>query len=171
MIEASRETNIEEKIVENCDEVYVNAGFYSMVQDVRAAKAGMGEYRQPPAELVYLAEFNVIRKLAENQSGIFIGRCSDFVLREHANAIHFFVHAPIDVRVERICRYEKMARGDAEIIVRKRDKEIEKYYNYHTNQKWGDVYKYNLSIDTGKIGLDEAVSVLEQYVRSIRGAI
>ena len=71
------------------------------------------------------------------------------------------------MRVERICRHENLERSDAEIIVRKRDREREKYYNFHADLKWGDARKYNLSIDTGKIKLDEAVSILEQYVKSI----
>lgn len=167
LAEASRKTNIEEKIFHNLDEVFVNAGIYSMVQDVRVAKAGMEEYKQPPAEQVYLVEFNAIRNLAEKQSGIFIGRCSDYVLRKYTNAIHFFIYAPIEVRVERVRQQENLEHGDAEIIVRKRDKEREKYYNYYTNQKWGDMHNYNLSIDTGRIGLDETVSILEQYVKSV----
>ena len=167
LVEASREYNIEEKIIRNLDETFVYEGIYSLVQDIRAAKTGMGEYNQSLAEQVYLAEFNAIRNLAKNQSGVFIGRCSDYVLREYANVVHFFIHAPIDVRVERICRHENLERSDAEIIVRKRDREREKYYNFHADRKWGDARNYNLSIDTGRIKLDEAASLLEQYVKSI----
>ena len=165
LVEASREYNIEEKIIRNLDETFVYEGIYSLVQDIRAAKTGMGEYNQSLAEQVYLAEFNAIRNLAKNQSGVFIGRCSDYVLREYANVVHFFIHAPIDVRVERICRHENLERSDAEIIVRKRERE--KYYNFHADRKWGDARNYNLSIDTGRIKLDEAASLLEQYVKSI----
>ena len=167
LVEASKEYNIEEKVIQNFDETYVYEGIYSLVQDVRATKSGMGEYKQSLAEQVYLAEFNAIRNLAKIQSGVFIGRCSDYVLREYANAVHFFIHAPIDVRVERICRHENLERSDAEIIVRKRDREREKYYNFHADLKWGEARNYNLSIDTGRIKLNEAVSILEQYVKSI----
>lgn len=152
LAEASKESDIEEKVFQNFNEFFVNAGIYSMVQYVHAAKTGMGEYKQPLAEQVYLAEFNAIRKLAENQSGVFIGRCSDYVLRDYTNAIHFFIHAPVEVRIERVCHHENLDRSDAEIIVRKRDKEREKYYNYYTNRKWGDMCNYDLSIDTGRIG-------------------
>ena len=169
--EASKKYNIEEKVIRSFDETFVYEGIYSLVQDVRVAKTGMGEYRQSLAEQVYLAEFNAIRNLAKNQSGVFIGRCSDYVLREYANTVHFFIHAPIDVRVERICRYENLERSEAEIIVRKRDREREKYYNFHADQKWGDARNYNLSIDTGIIKLDEAVSLLEQYIKSIGKAV
>lgn len=125
LTEAVRKTNIDENIVQSFDEVFVNAGIYSMVQDTRAAKTGM-EYKQPLAEQVYLAEYNVTRDFAENRSGIFIGRYSDYVLQKYINAIHFFIHAPIDIRVERVCQYENLKRSDVEIIVRKRNKEREK---------------------------------------------
>ena len=49
----------------------------------------------------------------------------------------------------------------------KRDREREKYYNYHVDQKWGDARNYNLSINTGMIKLDEAALLLEQYGKSI----
>ncbi len=166
---ASKESNIEEEVCKSFDEAFVDTGIYSliysMLSDARTTKAT--EYRQSPAEQVYLAEFNAIRKLAKEQAGVFIGRCSDYILQEYKNAVHFFVHAPIDVRVERVCQYDNLNRSDAETIIRKKDREREKYYNYYTNQKWGDVCNYHLSIDTGSIELNDAAMLLEQYVKNI----
>ena len=166
---ASKESNIEEKVCKIYDEMFVNTGIYSLLPDARAAKAT--EYRQPLAEQVYLAEFNAVRKLAKEQSCVFIGRCSDYILKEYANAVHFFVHAPIDVRVERVCQHDNLNRSDAEATIRKIDREREKYYNYYTSRKWGDICNYNLSIDTGRIEPDDAAILLEQYVKSISEAV
>ena len=166
LVKASEESNIEEKIFQTFDEIYVNSGLYSIVaSSVLVAKGNIGEYKQPPAEQVYWAEFATIRKLAEEQSGIFIGRCSDYILRDYTNAVHIFVHAPIDVRIANVCKNENFKHGDAETIVRKKDKEREKYYNYYTDRRWGDVCNYHLSIDTGKMNLDDATVLIEQYVK------
>ena len=162
---ASKESRIEEKIFQTFDETFVNAGIYSLLPDARAAKAA--EYRQPLAEQVYLAEFDAIRKIAKEQSGIFVGRCSDYILQEYEGVVHLFVYAPIDVRIARVCQHDNLNRSDAEIIIRKIDREREKFYNYYTSRKWGNACNCNLSIDTGRIEPDAATILLEQYVKSI----
>ena len=171
LTEASKESNIEGKVFQFFDEVFVNTGVYSLSPDGNSAGANFGEYKQPPVEQVYLAEFNAIRKLAKEKSGVFIGRCADYVLQEYKNGIHIFVHAPIDVRVKRICQYEKIDRRDAEIIVRKRDKDRERYYNYYTSRKWGNACNYNLTIDTGRIEPDKVAILLTEYVKNINKTV
>ena len=45
------------------------------------------------------------------------------------------------------------------------DKERETYYNYFTKENWGDRKSYDLMIDTSKIGVDNAVELIKEYLK------
>lgn len=124
-------------------------------------------YYQTIAEKVYLAEFYTIRKLADEKPCVFVGRCADYVLKGFVDSINFFVHAPLKERIERICKRDGIDHREAEILIRKNDNEREKYYNYHTSQKWGNAGNYNMTIDTGKIGVEGAGGLMEQFLNIV----
>ncbi len=46
----------------------------------------------------------------------------------------------------------------------KRDKKRASFYNYQTDKKWGEAASYDLSIDTGILGIDGAVEVICNYL-------
>ena len=53
---------------------------------------------------VFLAQFDAIKKLADTESCIIVGRCADYALEEHDNTIKVFIKAQMDAKVARIKR-------------------------------------------------------------------
>ena len=47
---------------------------------------------------LYLLESQIIHSLAEKGPCVIIGRCADYVLREHKHTLNVFVHADIEFR-------------------------------------------------------------------------
>ena len=81
-----------------------------------AYSAGSMEYRlfvtsdksgKPLTDQIYERQSAIIRKLAEQGPGIFIGRCADYVLGDYSNCINAFVYAYKDDRVRRIMKIYK----------------------------------------------------------------
>jgi hypothetical protein len=50
-----------------------------------------------------------------------------------------------------------------EFILRK-DKQRQSYYNYYSMKKWGRADTYNMSLDTGLLGIDGTVKLLIQLI-------
>ena len=50
-----------------------------------------------------------------------------------------------------------------ESIINKTDKKRASYYNYYSDKKWGAMDTYHLSIDSGKIGIDNAVKLIIDF--------
>ena len=46
----------------------------------------------------------------------------------------------------------------------KTDKKRASYYNYYTSKKWGEAAGYHLSLDTGALGIDGAVHMIQEFV-------
>ena len=51
-------------------------------------------YAEPsPADMVYFAQTKIIKELAEKESCVIVGRCSDYILRDRDDALHVFIYA------------------------------------------------------------------------------
>ena len=97
-----------------------------------------------------------------------IGRCADYVLRERDDVLNVFIHAPMEYRAERANKvYEKEA-GNMVDYVKKQDKKRASFYNYFSQNKWGDARHYHLAL-SGQYGVDYAVEILKRAVEAFPG--
>ena len=114
-------------------------------------------------------QFDMIRQIADSgESAIFVGRCADYVLRERKDLLSVFIHAPLSFRAQRAQKvYEKTA-SNIEDFVKKKDKKRAAFYNYFSQNKWGDARHYHLAISS-VYGVDFAVEVLKHAAESFPG--
>lgn len=122
----------------------------------------------PLNQQLAFAQFNVIRKVAQSDNCVIVGRCADYVLRERKDLLNVFIHAPLEYRAQRAREvYEKQA-GNMEDFVKKKDKKRASFYNYFSQNKWGDARHYHLAISS-EYGVDFAVSVIKHAAESFPG--
>ena len=128
-----------------------------------------------PSNDIQQAEFELIRKIAETESCVIVGRAADFILEDVQHA-SIFVFAPREERLKRIklnsAVYDKTfpeepkTDADYEKILKTTDKQRKKFYEYYTDKKWGSRDSYDILIDTHKTGIDGAVAIIETYLKS-----
>lgn len=119
---------------------------------------------QPIPAKVFEEQSALIREIAKKESCVFIGRASDYVLKDFDNVVNVFVHAPLGSRIERYSRRNNISIIEAEKEITKRDKKRASFYKFYTNQIWGEAKNYNICIDTSKVGIDGAVQLIENYM-------
>ena len=124
-------------------------------------KLGSGQYSRG----IFLAESNVIRKLAEKKSCVILGRCADYVLREHENKFSIFVTADDEFRD---LRGLKVYGGKTVAELDKENKKRARYYEYYTDQTWGDPSNYDLVVNTSHASLDKIADGIISYIESIK---
>ena len=150
---AAKESGICESLFENHDEKPTSSFLYSLVMDTYSAGyATMGMQEMPMSQKVFLAQFDTIKKIAEEGPCVIVGRCADYALEEFDNVVSVFVHAPLEKRIARVGEYEKIDTAAAKKMVLQNDKKRASYYNYYSNKKWGDGATYDLCVNTGKVG-------------------
>ena len=114
------------------------------------------------------AQFEAIRKLADNGDGIFVGRCADYVLRNRDDVVSVFVKAGLPFRIKTIMERKNLSEDQAKKLIKEVDKDRSSYYKYYTDQIWGDCEFYDLCIDSGKIGIDGAVKVIKSFIEAVK---
>lgn len=123
------------------------------------------EHGTPIVDTLFLAQSQVIRELAEKGSCIIIGRCADYVLQDREECFSAFVTAPTEARIARIAERNHMSRNDAEMAVRKVDKQRRTYYEFYTDKEWGAAESYKLTVDSSQFGIEGTARMLEEIVR------
>ena len=114
-------------------------------------------------ETLFKIQSDVIRKLADKGSCLFVGRCADYVLTENPSCLNIFVSADINDRIKRIAELQKMTTEKAKDYIEKTDKKRAGYYNYFSNKVWGVADSYHLCVNSSVLGIDETVNLIRLF--------
>ena len=113
---------------------------------------------------IYLAQSDVIRKVAAEGPCVIVGRCADYILKDMDDVVNIFVWADIQFRIERAIRIDGLAENKAEDNILKIDKRRANYYNYHASEKWGRAENYHLSVNSSYAGIDHTVEIIRAFI-------
>ena len=162
---AAKESGISEEFFHEHDEKPNRSLLFSMVTGMRNGL----DMASMPLELplnhkIFLAQFDTIKKLAQKEPCIIVGRCADYVLKDEPHVLKVFVYAELESRVKRIREALNISEKEAVDLINKNDKERNNYYNYFSGQKWGNMSNYDLCINTTHIRIEQAASLVESLI-------
>ena len=150
---------------ETHDEKPTNSFLYSLVMDTYSLGYSSGSYTDMPINhKVFLAQFDAIKKIADEGPCILVGRCADYALEEYDNVLSVFIHADLDSRIRRIARIYDLTDAKAKDMIVKTDKKRASYYNYYSNKKWGAAESYDICLDSSKLGREGTAEAIERLI-------
>ena len=162
---ASEDSGISEALFVNADEKVKNTRLFKIAQNVYS-----GELIPPESDdftstdNLFNYQAKIIRKLAEEESCVIVGRCADFVLKDYDNVLSVFVHAPHDFCMEQAAKKHSMSARELDKFIQKTDKHRAEYYKYHTGREWTDARNYDLCLDSSKLGFERCVEEIKAYI-------
>lgn len=112
--------------------------------------------------------YRTVRRLAQEQNCVFVGRCTDYILREDPACFNIFVHAPKDFRIRRLCQSLSVNEDEAREMIEKNDKARSSYYNFYTDKQWGKASSYHLCVDTSLLGVEKTAEMVAEMVRRVK---
>ncbi|MDR1860023.1 MAG: cytidylate kinase-like family protein [Bacteroidales bacterium] len=119
------------------------------------------------SETLFNIQSDVIRKLAAQQSCIFVGRCADYVLASTGHCVAVFICADPADRLQRIMTAQETTEQKAADFIARTDKQRAAYYNFFTGKTWGAAESYHLCINSSLLGIDDAVTRIRDFVETI----
>ncbi len=162
---AARESGMSEDVVEHFDERPTNSLFLSSY----LVSSYMMSDTIPLNQKLAFAQFDVIRKVAQSGDCVIVGRCADYVLQSRPDRLSVFIHASNDVRAQRLVKYYGVPEAFVEKVIKREDRSRSEYYTSFTQSKWSDLRHYDLVVDTGTFGLDNAAGLIAEAVRLKQG--
>lgn len=162
---ASKKSGIHEDHFDFIEKKPTNSILYSVVMGMYSSR---GAYVKLDDVLtddkIYKIQADIIRDMAKDGNCVFVGRCSDYILREKTNCINVFLYAGMDDRIKRVVEKEKVTDSEARKLITRADKKRRSYYNYYTNREWGSFKNYDLMINLSKVSEQKAVELIIDFL-------
>lgn len=162
--EAAKKSGINVKEFQRYDEKAMSSLLYSLVIGNYYRRSENGTIEHPIAMRVEQAYFSTIINLAEKGPCIIVGRGADYILRENANRISFFITAKEKDRVVRIQNKYGVTEAEAVKMIEKNDKNRSVYYKSITGQTWGMAENYDFCICSSYCGIDTTVEIISKLI-------
>ena len=151
----SAETGFAKEYVEKYGEYAVSNSLYNN------ALAGRTYDGKSDADKLWLAQKEVITKLAEKSPCVIIGRCADYILRDTADCLSVFIHASDENRAERIVSVYGQREDAPAKRLHDKDKKRKAFYELYTGTSWGEADNYTVCLDSGVLGTDKCVDIIK----------
>lgn len=163
---AAQESGLSAEFFENADEKKWHGFFHAIFSNRAAANALGSNENYLSNDALFKMQSDTIRDLAERESCIFVGRCADYILRDHPCHINLFFTADLADRVHRIAQEKGITEAKALELIEKNDHRRADYYNYYSGKTWGAAESYDLCINTSHLGIEGTAEMLKKYIES-----
>lgn len=163
--EAAKKSGISKELFMMHDEKPTGSFLFSLVSDgLFMGYPSMNSYNDMPlSQKVFLAQFDTIKQIANEEPCVIVGRCADYALAEYDNVLNVFVMADLDTRIKNVAERMQISEEKAKDMISKTDKRRASYYNYYTNKRWGACESYHISVDSGKAGIQGCVDIIMEF--------
>lgn len=113
-------------------------------------------------DYVWEIQCRIITELAEKGPCVIVGRCADYILRDKADCLKVFIHADVAFRAERIVKVYGERAASPEQRLKDKDKRRAAYHRFYTNMKWGHAQNYDITLNSGTLGIDRCVGIIRE---------
>ena len=165
---AAKESGLDTTVFETADE-QEHTGFFSGLFSIHGS---MGDYLTTSScienDKLFEIQSETIRGIAERENCIIVGRCAEYVLRDHPCRISVFIYADEGCRVRRIMERNGLTENKAIDQMNKVDHRRASYYNFYTGQKWGRYENYTLAVNSSALGIEDTARMIADFALTVR---
>ncbi len=163
---AAKNSGLCEELFKTHDEKPTNSFLYSLVMDTYSMGYNTSAYMDMPINhKIFLAQFDTIKKLANEESCVIVGRCADYALADYPNTVTVFISGNEEDKIKSLMERHGLTEQKAKDLMIKTDKRRASYYNYYSSKKWGGSRSYDLCLNSSAVGLEGTVEVIKAFAR------
>ena len=112
-----------------------------------------------------IAQREIITSLASTESFVIVGRCADYILRNHKNLITVFLYADEEFKISKVMEMYGDTREQAIEHIKKSNEARKSYYSLVANRVWGQKENYDLYINANDTE-ENIVNQILEYAKS-----
>ena len=163
---AAKEGGYDPEVFEKVDERATNSFLYSLSMGNFVIDGGVNITRDLPlADKLHLAQTETIRKLAQRESCVIVGRCANYLLREEKGCVRVFIYGEKEQKIQRVQEIYHLSREKAESLMKKTDKARANYYAYYTGENWADMRNFDLAVNSSTLPFEAVAEMIVEFVQ------
>ena len=156
IIKLSEETGLSEEYIESNEQkretlANLNDGYYFSLNN---------------ADNLFLNEAKLIKKLADNESCVIIGRCADFILKDRKDITKIFIYSDIENKIRRATEIYGLEKSKAEKEIKRINKLRANHYKFYTERDWNDKSNYDICINSDVLGVEKTADLICDMIKS-----
>ena len=109
----------------------------------------------------------IIRKLADRESCVIIGRSADYILKDREDVLRIFIYSANEVRIKNVMESHNLSEPDAKLLISEKDKRYHKRHLALTGSNRGDRHNRDLLIDSSLLGVERTASYIETLAKEL----
>ena len=153
----AKQTNLPISVISNEEET-AKAGFLRM-------KFPLGRGTNETQDKIYEIQRQIISNIAAKEDCIIVGRCSEYVLRNHPNLIRIFIYAPYDQRLNNCINNLHMDSETAQKMIQEVDQARMAYHLRYAGYQPGDFSHNDILINSSFLGIDGTAEYLFELIK------
>ena len=118
-------------------------------------------------DYIWSVQRKVIKDIAESgKPCVIVGRSADYILRDYDSVLNVYICADMDFRKERIVKLYGETDKKPEKRLDEKDKKRAANHKHFTDLEWGYAPNYDLCLNSGALGIDKCVDIIEDIVKN-----
>jgi cytidylate kinase len=120
---------------------------------------------------IFETQSKIIQELADKETCIIVGRCSDYILRNEKNAFHIYIYAPLDARMRNCVDSLGMSTSEAEKMIMSVDKARLAFHKQYAKYSPGEPISKHIMVNSAFLGVEGTAQLLAYVVRKKFGEL
>ena len=158
----AQETGYTEEYIKENEQKLTN----SLMYDLYEQNFSYVNNEIPPKDTLFLIQSKIIRDICKEESCVIVGRCANFILKDHPNCINIFIHANKEYRKEILNNNYELERPITDADLNQSDDERANYSRHFTKKDWRDARNYHMTLDSSLYGSKESARKIVKVVKS-----
>ena len=153
IVKLAEETGLSEEYIENSEQKndgLLNNGYY---------------FDSNNANELFFKETEIVNEIANKESCVIIGRCSDFILKDRENVIKVFIYSDMEGKLKRATKFYGLDKEKAEKEIKRIDKLRGNHYKYYTEKEWTDHSNYDICINSDVLGVEKTADFICELIK------
>ena len=128
----------------------INSGYYSSLSN---------------ADDLFIKEAELVKEIAEEESCVIIGRCSDFTLNNRKDVLKVFIYSDMENKIKRVTEFYGVNKSNAEKEIKKINKLRANHYKHYTEKDWSNSENYDICINSDYLGVEKSADLICNIVQ------
>ena len=116
---------------------------------------------------MFRIQSDLMLRLAEQGSAVFVGRCADKVLEGCPNLVKVFIGASKEWRIHHMAHEESHSAEYVKNKLEEVDKARDTYYRFFADRPWGDRENYDLCLNAEKQTEEGILATIKAYIEGL----
>lgn len=165
---AAQEQGFDADIFQKADEIAPRG---SMGRLFRAIASPFSTYRNAydnplSHESLFSVQTDIIQQKAATECCIIVGRCSDYILRNHPRHFSLFIRADMDDRVKCLRQRFGITDKEAQELIAKNDRLRADHHDFYAESTWADSRAYDLCVNVSRLGIERTATAILPFIKA-----